>query len=88
MLGGLKKCWLSFVHWQGCVGGTLCWLPAEFGVFVLVQERLTSVAATAVVQLAIPGILRYCGWVPSFGQGLCLCGVVVATVVGHCGCYG
>ena len=40
-------------------------------------------AVVIVVVLADLGILRCQGWVSNFVQELCLCGVVVATVMVH-----
>ena len=42
-------------------------------------------AVIVVAVLVGPGILRRWGWVPNFVQGLSLCGIIVGTLIVHCG---
>ena len=48
------------------------------------KEQLSFPVVAIVVELAGPGILRCWRLVPGFLLGLCLFGVVVKSVKGHC----
>ena len=49
------------------------------------QGLLPFLVVAVVLELVGPGILRCWGWVLDFVQGLCLCDVVVETVIVHYG---
>ena len=85
MLDVLRRCWLYSAHRQWCVVAAPCWLPAGSGVSVPVRGPLLFLAVVVVVVPTDLRILRCWGWVLDFVQGLCLCGIVVETVMVHYG---